>query len=80
MEDLKIQFSHPVKGRIQLRRKTAGSMVKTLNFKSDKHFTVDVDVQHLNDGNWIASLEWEYNNQPFLMQRHFKIVDKKFIQ
>jgi len=80
MEDLKIQFTHPVKGKIQLRNKLTKNKVKMLNFSSDKDFSVAINLNHLSDGNWTASLEWEHNNQLFLLKRNFKIVDNLFIQ
>lgn len=79
MKDLKIQFSHPVKGRIQIRNKQGEKNVKMLNFNSNVDFCVDIDINNLNDGNWIASLEWEHDNQFFLLKRHFKIVEKECI-
>ncbi len=80
MKNLKIQFSHPVKGRIQLRNKKTEKKVKMLDFISNKDFSVDIDINNLNDGTWTASLEWEHDNQFFLLNRNFKIVDKEYIE
>lgn len=80
MEDLKIQFTHAVQGKIQLRRKQAEKEVKVKSFRSDKDFTFDIDIKGLADGDWTASLEWNHDNQPFLIEKHFKIVDGKWIQ
>lgn len=80
MKNLKIQFSHPVKGRIQLRDKKTEKKVKMLNFISNNDFSVDIDINNLNDGNWTASLEWEHDNQFFLLKRSFNIVDTEFIE
>jgi glycine cleavage system H lipoate-binding protein len=80
MKDIQIQFSHPVKGKIQIRNKQADKKVKMLNFSSDKDFLVDIDINNLNDGNWIASLEWEHNDQFFLLKRNFEILNQKCIE
>lgn len=80
MEHLKIQFSHPVQGKVQLRNKLTEDKVKMLNFKSDEDFTVNISIQGLTDGDWIAALEWNHDNEPFLIEEHFKIVDEKLIQ
>lgn len=80
MKNFKIQFSHPVKGRIQLRDKKTEKNVKMLNFISNNDFSVDIDINNLNDGNWTASLEWEHDNQFFLLKRSFNIVDTEFIE
>lgn len=75
MKTLKIQFAHPVKGRIQLRKNEAKSKVESFNFGSDEDFAVEICLKNLIDGNWTASLQWEHNSQHFLIQRHFKIVN-----
>jgi glycine cleavage system H lipoate-binding protein len=80
MKDIQIQFSHPVEGKIQIRNKQADKKVKMLNFSSDKDFLVDIDINNLNDGNWIASLEWEHNDQFFLLKRNFEILNQKCIE
>lgn len=76
MKTLNIQFDHPVKGRIQLREKRTKT-VKTLRFKSDEDFSVNICPKELTDGDWSASIEWDHQNRPFLIQRHFRITDKK---
>ncbi|MBC7653200.1 MAG: hypothetical protein H7098_01860 [Oligoflexus sp.] len=80
MEDLIIQFSHHVQGKVQLREKLTENKVKMLDFKSDEDFTVKINIQGLTDGEWTASLEWNHDNKPFFIEEHFKIVDKKLIQ
>ncbi len=76
MEALKIQFTHPVKGRIRLRKKEA-KKVKTFKFRSNEDFSVEISIKGLNDGNWTASLEWVHDKQLFLVEKHFRIVDKE---
>ncbi len=80
MENLKIQFSHPVHGKAQLRNKSIAHKVKILNFKSDEDFTVSINIDGLIDGDWTASLEWNHDNEPFLVEKYFKILNKELIQ
>ncbi|MBC7653201.1 MAG: hypothetical protein H7098_01865 [Oligoflexus sp.] len=81
MKGLKIQFSHHVQGKVQIRNKQqTEKKVKMLNFSSNEDFSVDIEINNLNDGNWTAFLEWENDNQFFLLKRHFKIVDKECIE
>lgn len=54
--------------------------VKMLNFKSDEDFIVNINIKGLTDGDWTASLEWNHDNESFLMEESFRIVDKKLIQ
>ena len=79
MEYLKIQFSHPVEGKVQIKENLTENNVKILDFKSDKDFTVNINIKDLIDGNWTASLKWNHNNEAFLIEEHFQIEDKKLI-
>ncbi len=80
MKALKIQFIHPVQGRIQLRNKEMINKVKSLNFISDEDFMVDINTKELADGDWTASLEWNHDNQPFFLEKHFKVIDEDCLQ
>lgn len=76
MKTLNIQFTHPVKGRVQLRKKGSRN-VETSQFKTDKDFFVELDTSTLTAGEWTACFEWNYDNQPFFIEKHFKIKDQK---
>jgi hypothetical protein len=80
MKALKIQFMHPVQGKIQLRNKEMIIKVKLLYFRSDEDFTINVDSKDLADGDWIASLEWSHHNQLSFFEKHFRIIDKNCIE
>ncbi len=79
MEDLKIQFTHLVKGKVQIRENLKEDNVKMLDFKSDKDFMVKINIEDLTDGDWTASLEWTHDNEPFLIEKHFSILNEKLI-
>ena len=80
MKALKIQFMHPVQGRIQLRKKEMMNKVKSRIFRSDEDFTVDINTKDLTDGDWTASLEWNHDNQPFFLEKHFRVIDENCVQ
>ncbi len=80
MKTLKIQFTHSVQGRIQIRKKKANSKFKMRNFISDKNFTVDINMKDLTDGDWTACLEWSHDDMPFFMEKHFSVVDENCLQ
>ena len=80
MKALNIQFNHQVGGTIQLRKNEKMSKVKLLTFKSDANFNVNININDLTDGNWTASLDWRHNNQPFFLERCFKVIDKKWFE
>ena len=79
MKNLRIQFTHPVQGRIQLRKKPAGDKIEMFDFASDNDFIVDICTLSLTQGNWTASVEWEHDSQPYFLERHFIIVDEECV-
>ncbi|MEO5909907.1 MAG: hypothetical protein ABIP95_03420 [Pelobium sp.] len=76
MENLNIQFTHAVTGRVQFRKDEMKNRFKISKFRSDKDFNVKISLQGLDDGDWTAFMDWEYNNQLFMLERHFTMLNE----
>jgi hypothetical protein len=66
---LKIKFSGPAAGTLQLQRPSNNSLDKVYNVDSGENTNVEISIKSITKGKWLLIFDWKSNNKAYLYQK-----------
>lgn len=73
MKTLRFNFKHPVQGTVRFFNKTNPKEKHVQAFDTQSG-DCDICIDHLPEGKWKASLEWEHDGKDYCCQEEFEVV------
>jgi hypothetical protein len=73
MKTLQFNFGHPVTGIVTFFNKVNPGQRHTQAFNTQSG-ECDISIEHLPEGSWKATLEWDYDGKDYCYEEEFEIL------